>query len=135
MRGSPHVAGAVSPRTMRSRCGKLRSDSASGGRAARRAWAAPPTPLRQDRHLDPQEHARHGTARRNGAALDADDATTVCWGTWPVRPASMPTCGGIILCGLHSVMADDAGRLHRVKIVDSSFFTWAALVRAAQEHR
>jgi Ni,Fe-hydrogenase III large subunit len=32
------------------------------------------------------------------------------------------------------VMADDRGRLHRVKIVDPSFFNWPALARALEDN-
>ncbi len=34
----------------------------------------------------------------------------------------------------HAVMADDGGRLHRVKIVDPSFFNWPALARALEDN-
>jgi Ni,Fe-hydrogenase III large subunit len=32
------------------------------------------------------------------------------------------------------VMADDHNRLHRVKIVDPSFFNWPALARALEDN-
>ena len=35
---------------------------------------------------------------------------------------------------VHMVMADDGGRLHRVKIVDPSFFNWPALARALEDN-
>jgi Ni,Fe-hydrogenase III large subunit/Ni,Fe-hydrogenase III component G len=35
---------------------------------------------------------------------------------------------------VHMVMADDRGRLHRVKIVDPSFFNWPALARALEDN-
>ena len=35
---------------------------------------------------------------------------------------------------VHMVMADDLGRLHRVKIVDPSFFNWPALARALEDN-
>ena len=35
---------------------------------------------------------------------------------------------------VHMVMADDHGRLHRVKIVDPSFFNWPALARALENN-
>jgi Ni,Fe-hydrogenase III large subunit len=34
----------------------------------------------------------------------------------------------------HAVMTDDRGRLHRVKVVDPSFFNWPALARALQDN-
>jgi len=34
----------------------------------------------------------------------------------------------------HAVMANDEGRLHRVKIVDPSFFNWPALARALEDN-
>ena len=34
----------------------------------------------------------------------------------------------------HAVMADESGRLHRVKIVDPSFFNWPALARALEDN-
>lgn len=35
---------------------------------------------------------------------------------------------------VHMVMADEHGRLHRVKIVDPSFFNWPALARALEDN-
>jgi len=35
---------------------------------------------------------------------------------------------------VHAVMAEDGGRLHRVKIVDPSFFNWPALSRALADN-
>jgi Ni,Fe-hydrogenase III large subunit len=34
----------------------------------------------------------------------------------------------------HAVMADEGGRLHRVKVVDPSFFNWPALARALEDN-
>jgi Ni,Fe-hydrogenase III large subunit len=34
----------------------------------------------------------------------------------------------------HMVLADEGGRLHRVKIVDPSFFNWPALARALEDN-
>jgi Ni,Fe-hydrogenase III large subunit/Ni,Fe-hydrogenase III component G len=34
----------------------------------------------------------------------------------------------------HAVMADETGRLHRVKVVDPSFFNWPALARALEDN-
>ena len=35
---------------------------------------------------------------------------------------------------VHMVIADDHNRLHRVKIVDPSFFNWPALARALENN-
>jgi Ni,Fe-hydrogenase III large subunit len=34
----------------------------------------------------------------------------------------------------HGIMVDDTGRLHRVKVVDPSFFNWPALARALEDN-
>ena len=34
----------------------------------------------------------------------------------------------------HAVMVDENGRLHRVKIVDPSYFNWPALARALEDN-
>jgi Ni,Fe-hydrogenase III large subunit len=35
---------------------------------------------------------------------------------------------------VHMVIADGDGRLHRVKVVDPSFFNWPALARALEDN-
>ena len=55
----------------------------------------------------------------------------------PSLPAFAPSFGIVEAWRgrlVHMVMADENGRLHRVKIVDPSFFNWPALARALEDN-
>ncbi len=55
----------------------------------------------------------------------------------PSLPAFTPSFGIVEAWRgrlVHMVMADENGRLHRVKIVDPSFFNWPALARALEDN-
>jgi Ni,Fe-hydrogenase III large subunit/Ni,Fe-hydrogenase III component G len=55
----------------------------------------------------------------------------------PSLPAFTPSFGIVEAWRgrlVHMVMADENGRLHRVKVVDPSFFNWPALARALEDN-
>ena len=55
----------------------------------------------------------------------------------PALPACVPSFGIVEAWRgrlVHMVMADEHGHLHRVKIVDPSFFNWPALARALEDN-
>jgi len=85
-------------------------------------------------------HVRTREARQALFVIDQVVARAAS-GHIPVQEATLPAfipSFGIVEAWrgrlVHMVMADDHNRLHRVKIVDPSFFNWPALARALEDN-
>jgi Ni,Fe-hydrogenase III large subunit/Ni,Fe-hydrogenase III component G len=108
--------------------------------AAAYEWLDVEPIVEQDGDVDARLQVRMREARQSvgiiatALARRTPDALHAAVGSLPAFKAGFGVVEGWRGRIAHMVMADDNGRLHRVKVVDPSFFNWPALARALEDN-